>query len=173
MPSTYQRAPAKHAWHNTRQISIFIFLFLSYQPFFKNLTSFPFWSWSRAKTQSYLQWNLTSSPIMPLGWHRPSGKVQTPSGSHAYSVSSAAAITLLSCGQPHWHHPFNESSKSFSLTPIKWKISNKGDHQQGPVVRKHQDFIIILGGNDISHGARTSLSLTATIKGAYKGGWHK
>lgn len=33
-------------------------------------------------------------------------------------------------------------------------------------MRKHQVFIIVLGGNDISHQARTSLSFN--IKGAHK-----
>lgn len=41
-------------------------------------------------------------------------------------LSSAAAITLLSCGQPWWHHPLNKSSKSYLLTLIKRGISNKG-----------------------------------------------
>lgn len=88
-------------------------------------------------------------------------------------LSFTAAISLLSCGQPKWHHPLNYSSKTYLLTPVKWKISNKSDNLAGPVVTKHQDFIIILGGNDISHQNRTSLSLTAIIKDAHKGRWHK
>ena len=158
-------------WQNTADIThvrIFIFPFLSYQP-----QMFHFWSWSRAKTQSYLYWNLTRRPIMPLWWHTPSGKVQTPSSTHANS--------LLRCS---YHSPFmrpasvtsplkNKSSKSYLLTLMKWKISNKFDHKQRPVARKHQDCIINLGGNYISHQARTSLSLTVIFKDAHKGRWHK
>lgn len=102
-----------------------------------------------------------SKPIMPLRWHTASGKVQTPptvSSSHAYS------ITLLSWGQHRWHHPLSCSHESYLLMPLKVQISNKCDNHIGPLARNHQDFIIILGGDDISR-TRPSLQMQILLDG--------
>lgn len=152
--------------------SISIFLLLSYQPFLK----LQIFSIFLIMIQKKL--NLICTETWPRGQSclcddiRQVEKYRPPLAP-MHILSSATAITLLLCGLPRWHHPLNKSSKSYLLTVIKWKISNKGDHQPGPVVRKHQDCIIILGGNDISHQARTSLPLTAIFKDAHKGRWHK
>lgn len=146
----------KHAWYNTCDVSIFIFLFLSYEPFLKhqNISFF-----DHVPEQKL---NLICSETWPGGRSCLCDDIHQvekyrPPLAPMHILSSAADITLLSCGLPRWHHPLNESSKPYSLTLIKWKISNKADHQPGPVVRKHQDFIIILGGNDISHQAMNQL----------------
>ena len=70
---------AEQAWHGMWGCNFILLLFFIHviSTILKTL-SFLFWSWSRVKTQSYLYWNLTKRPIMPLWWHTPSGKVQTP-----------------------------------------------------------------------------------------------
>lgn len=94
---------AENAWHNTHQASIFIFLFLSYQPFLKlllfdhhpepklNLICAETWPAGRSCLSDDINWvEKYRPPLAPMP-----------------ILSLTAAITLLSCGQPRWHHPLN------------------------------------------------------------------
>lgn len=139
---------------------VFSFFLSSFTSTSLNLT-FPclFWSPFGEKTLSYLcrSQSCLWDDIQPVEKYRPPPH-PTVSSSHAYS------ITLLSWGQHRWHHPLSCSHESYLLMPLKVQISNKCDNHIGPLARNHQDFIIILGGDDISR-TRPSLQMQILLDG--------
>lgn len=113
----WQRMP--DITHVKQAFSFFYSFHISHLKKKKNFKSFLFWSSSRAKKR-----NLICAETWPAGrsclWddiHQVE-KYRPPLAPMPI-LSFTAAITLLSCGQPRWHHPLNDSSKSYLLTPLK------------------------------------------------------
>lgn len=150
------------------QCIYFLFLSISTNLNASNL----FWSCSRAKTSSYLYWNLTSRPIMPLWWHTLSGKVQTPSSSHAYSLlcrsyhSAFMRVVLVTS-------PLEQVFQVVLSGSNKKEDISQGWSPTRPVVREHQVWIIILGGDRFRHQTRGRLAYMSIPKNANRGRWDK
>lgn len=98
---------AMHTWQRTCEVfSVSSYSHIKY--FFKHVHFFLFWLWSKAKTWSYLCWNLTSRLIIPLWWLMLSGKVQTPSSFHAYPLLHRS-----------YHSPFMRAASVTSPLPTR------------------------------------------------------